>query len=300
MRFVVILLALLFSSPAFAQGKFFSTPSRGGADGARQNAQLTTINSEFERMNACTGAGAVYAPTHPDANAGGCVTAIAERSMTGGLAVQGDAAISGQLDVAGTVRIAGEAEPCNGAKAGSLRYNAALEQMEFCNGSDWGSMGGGGSLAVVASGTVTVPGNSYSTAVTGLAAGSQYSAYVEPTYSTPGCGYILPTFGKGSDGKVAMTLWNNASCGGSVKWSVVRLGGSGTSSGGGTSGGVDGVCPSGETLHICRRYYRWSPTYGWSDTGYGCSPIGGAYLVSSIGDDTGWTNQTLEIALRCQ
>lgn len=169
MRVVVIVFALVLSFPAFAQGKFFSTPSRGGAEGARQNAQLTTINGEFERMNACTGAGAVYAPTHPDANAGGCVTAIAERSMTGGLAVQGDATVqghlnanggldvngntavggnltvSGQIDVTGSIKISGGSAPCNSGRAGSLRYNSSAQQIEFCNGTAWSSLGDGAS-----------------------------------------------------------------------------------------------------------------------------------------------------------
>jgi len=67
------LVCLLPFVDASAQSKFFSTPSRGGAEGAKQNAQLTTLQTENERMNACTAAGRVYAPTHANRDANDCI-----------------------------------------------------------------------------------------------------------------------------------------------------------------------------------------------------------------------------------
>lgn len=75
-RILLLFIALLCTASAanvMAQSKFFSTPSRGGAEGARQNAQLTTLQGENERMNACTAAGRVYAPTHPNRDANSCI-----------------------------------------------------------------------------------------------------------------------------------------------------------------------------------------------------------------------------------
>lgn len=65
---------MLTSAEVLGQDKWMVTPSRGGAEGAKQNAQLTTINNEFSRMNACTGVGRIYAPTHPSADLSGCVS----------------------------------------------------------------------------------------------------------------------------------------------------------------------------------------------------------------------------------
>lgn len=84
MRFIVIGLMLLLQNAAYAQSKFFSTSSRGGAEGAKQNAQITSLQSENDRMNACTAAGMIYAPTHAGANAQGCV---ANFTFTGNLGV---------------------------------------------------------------------------------------------------------------------------------------------------------------------------------------------------------------------
>ncbi|MBI1364022.1 MAG: hypothetical protein GC134_08550 [Proteobacteria bacterium] len=71
----VLLGAALVALPenALAQSKFFSSSSRGGGEGAKQNAQVTSLQGENDRMNACTAAGMIYAPTHASANPQGCV-----------------------------------------------------------------------------------------------------------------------------------------------------------------------------------------------------------------------------------
>lgn len=163
---------MLTSAEVLGQDKWMVTPSRGGAEGAKQNAQLTTINNEFSRMNACTGVGRIYAPTHPSADLSGCVTEVAGRSMAANLAVGGAAQVSGSvtiggglsvsgpvmlplgvgvgvnppataLDIGGAIKIAGTSETCDASKPGAIRYNPSSQQMEFCNGTTWGPMGGG-------------------------------------------------------------------------------------------------------------------------------------------------------------
>jgi hypothetical protein len=230
---------VLTSLDVLGQDKWMVTPSRGGAEGARQNAQLTTLNNEFSRMNACTGVGRIYAPTHASADPNGCVTEVAGRSMAANLFVMGLTGLgtatptqrlhvvdgyirnsggAGQwkgielentdtsrrwqltmrtqseagnydnlmihhndgsgwiahhtfakegsvgigttdpqtrLDVNGAIKIAGTSETCDTPKAGAIRYNTSSQQMEFCNGTTWGSMGG--NTIRVESGTSVIP-----------------------------------------------------------------------------------------------------------------------------------------------
>lgn len=224
---------------AHGQDRWIVTPSRGGAEGAKQNAQVTTIINEFSRMNACTGVGQIYAPTHASAGSNGCVTEVAGRSMAANLIVMGLTGLgtatptqrlhvvdgyirnsggagqwkgielentdtgrrwqltmrtqseagnydnlmihhndgSGwiahhtfakegsvgigttdpqtQLDVNGAIKIAGTSETCDTPKAGAIRYNTSSQQMEFCNGTNWGAMGG--NTIKVESGTSAIP-----------------------------------------------------------------------------------------------------------------------------------------------
>jgi cytoskeletal protein CcmA (bactofilin family) len=101
-----------------AQSKFFSTSSRGGAEGAKQNAQLTTLQSENERMNACTAAGRIYAPTHPNKDVNDCIphltldptsgAAAFTNGVTvdsGGTTVTGNSIFNNNLTVGGTTAI---------------------------------------------------------------------------------------------------------------------------------------------------------------------------------------------------
>ena len=194
----IFILTLLAASPAVAQSKFFSTPNRGGVEGAKQNVILTVLQNEQQRMNTCTAAGMIYAPTHPDADAGGCTNTAGRRlladevRLTGGsplirFSAEGAPAgqrnyqiqnsggslhfgpvddnwawqggyismdrnlnlnIPGRLTVGGAVKLAGASEACNGGAAGSIRYNASGQRIEFCNGTAWGGMAGGGSGSV--------------------------------------------------------------------------------------------------------------------------------------------------------
>jgi hypothetical protein len=56
---------------------------------------------------------------------------------------------STRLDIAGEVKIANSGTACSATTEGSVRYNSASKTMEFCNGSSWGSMGGGCSGTLV-------------------------------------------------------------------------------------------------------------------------------------------------------
>jgi cytoskeletal protein CcmA (bactofilin family) len=66
-----------------AQSKFFSTSSRGGAEGAKQSAQVSTLQGENERMNACTAVGRIYAPTHPNRDSNDCIQHLTLDPATG-------------------------------------------------------------------------------------------------------------------------------------------------------------------------------------------------------------------------
>lgn len=95
------------ASTVVAQSKFFSTPGRG-AEGAKQNAQVTTLQGENERMNACTVQGRIYAPTHPNRDSDDCIPHLTLNPSTGAatftndVTVQGSAAFNTTLNVVGT------------------------------------------------------------------------------------------------------------------------------------------------------------------------------------------------------
>lgn len=83
MFFSLLLIVFLPFESATAQSKFFSTPSRGGAESAKQNAQLTTLHGEFVRMNACTAQGRIYAPTNANKDANDCIAAFTVNAANG-------------------------------------------------------------------------------------------------------------------------------------------------------------------------------------------------------------------------
>ena len=58
-----------------------------------------------------------------------------------------------KLDVNGAIKIANDATTCDGTIAGAMRYNGGA--IEFCNGTAWGALGGGGG------GNVSNGGNSF-------------------------------------------------------------------------------------------------------------------------------------------
>ena len=123
------ILLLTATSDCLAQDKFFSTPARGGAEGARQNAQLNTLQGELERMNTCTSAGLIFAPTHPSADENGCASEM------------GDRQIDGSLSVSGSVHIGQDNRPCLSDDEGRVRYSKINSLLEFCDGAEWRAIG---------------------------------------------------------------------------------------------------------------------------------------------------------------
>lgn len=122
----ILFLLLVVAMPSHAQSKFFSTPSRGGAEGAKQNAQIMTFQNAFQRMNACTAQGRVYAPTNANKDANDCIAAFTINAATGdttttgrgnfnngvtlsnGLTIaSGGASITGNSDITGNTTITG-------------------------------------------------------------------------------------------------------------------------------------------------------------------------------------------------
>lgn len=155
---LAVVLFTLCSCHVQAQSKFFSTPSRGGAEGAKQNAQLSAFGSELQRMNFCTGAGLIFAPTHPSADANGCTQAAGSRELAGGLAVGADAQVSGSLSVGGDAELTGSVAIggslavaggvqlgshtlCDSANEGTLRYVASQKTVLLCDGASWIELG---------------------------------------------------------------------------------------------------------------------------------------------------------------
>jgi cytoskeletal protein CcmA (bactofilin family) len=119
-RVICILAVAAFLAPAaaFSQSKFFSSSSRGGAEGAKQNAQVTTLQGENERMNTCTALGRVYAPTHPNRDANDCIPHLTLNPTTGaatftngvtvnsgGTTVTGNSTFNNNLTVGGATTV---------------------------------------------------------------------------------------------------------------------------------------------------------------------------------------------------
>ena len=111
--FILVVSFLLTSLEAYAQQKFFTTSNRGGAAGAKQNAQITGLQQKDEAMFDCTQAGMLYAPGHAQADGNGCLPVLTidaggDATFTNGLSVGGVATLSGattinnSLDVTGT------------------------------------------------------------------------------------------------------------------------------------------------------------------------------------------------------
>jgi len=119
-----ITILMFCASTTLAQGKFFSTPGRG-AEGAKQNAQVTTLQGENERMNACTAAGRIYAPTHPNKDANDCIPHLLLNPNSG------QATFTNRVNVnSGGVSITGASTFNNGVTVGaggmSVTGNATL------------------------------------------------------------------------------------------------------------------------------------------------------------------------------
>jgi len=70
-----IVSAICFASPVpvYSQDKWFSTPGRGGAEGAKTQAIIHVLLDQHQRMNSCTSQGRIYAPTNLNRDAQDCI-----------------------------------------------------------------------------------------------------------------------------------------------------------------------------------------------------------------------------------
>lgn len=115
---VLLIAFVLTSADVLGQDKWMVTPSRGGAEGARAQAQLTTIQNESMRMNACTVIGRIYAPTHPNRDANDCIPHLTLNPTTGaatfangvtvnggGATVTGNSTFNNNLTVSGATAV---------------------------------------------------------------------------------------------------------------------------------------------------------------------------------------------------
>jgi len=98
---IAFALAVCPIGTATAQSKFFSTPSRGGAEGGKQNAQITAFQSEHQRMNACTAQGRIYGPAHPNADTDGCIEGLRAWHNNGPIWDFSDAGVHVQMGIIG-------------------------------------------------------------------------------------------------------------------------------------------------------------------------------------------------------
>jgi len=183
---LIMLTIVSLAENVTAQERFFTSPNRGGADGARQSTQLqqetnrgiahqisitalagdlataqattaTSLTALQSSMNvslstaidhSCGNAGMIRGPSHTIA-VGGCVPSLT-------LNPQGNAILTGGLQL-------GSVGNCEASMAGMLRYQAAQGTVQFCDGTAWQEVG----AAPVASGSFTaVTGANPSTVIT--------------------------------------------------------------------------------------------------------------------------------------
>lgn len=159
MKFILSLLIFAMPTAAFAQSKFFATSSRGGAEGAKQNAMLQTLIQENAARMAEAAANAASITTLRDATEAS-LTTISECGAQGTLFGPGHALADGNdcipsLQVAndGNVLFQGGAKfgtsaLCDPTAEGTIRYNVSAKRMEFCNGEVWGMMGGSAGCSI--------------------------------------------------------------------------------------------------------------------------------------------------------
>ncbi|MBI1363918.1 MAG: hypothetical protein GC134_08020 [Proteobacteria bacterium] len=162
--FIVWACFMLYSLDAYGQSKFFSTPNRGGADGAKSQAILQMLMNENAIRKGETTANAASVTTLGAATDASitALKAATDASLTtiGNCGTQGmmfgpghahadgnDCIQSFQVVSDGNVLFQagakfGTSTLCDPTTAGTIRYNGTAKRMEFCNGDVWGMLGG--------------------------------------------------------------------------------------------------------------------------------------------------------------
>jgi hypothetical protein len=154
-RFLVVfvLAASVFSSAAFAQERFFTSPTRGGADGARQNTQLQQLQNSETGQEGCANSGMIYAPGHPQRDGSNCIAPFRIQN-------DGTASLTNQVNVpAGTA-----ATPAVGLGAtNNGLFSAGAGQVNIsAGGTNRVSVGSGG---VSITGDLATTGNVFTGAI---------------------------------------------------------------------------------------------------------------------------------------
>lgn len=170
----------IFMAPiAQAQGTMSTSSGMGASQSSNARLQAELANEKNKRettdtnlqkvddaIKACQNSGKIYAPSHGQADADGCIATLTIDSSgnilatkavraDAGLEVTGTSTISGVLKVtdgsietAGTIKIGGDTATCAGSNdKGSLRYNSSTNKVEFCDGNSWAEFGVGGAGA---------------------------------------------------------------------------------------------------------------------------------------------------------
>lgn len=221
--------SFFFSTAAYGQNKFFSTPNRGGAEGAKGNAMLhTLINENAARMaetaaNAasitalrgavekCGEAQMVYGPDSPDADADGCVKVTDSCGDVGMIGGDGHAlanadgcipslqvANDGRVSFQGGVKI-GNYSLCDATTEGTLRYVSAHKAVLLCDGTSWVEVG----ASPAAGGTFTpVTSAELSTQYTSNAVGVSGFFGTRTATATNGATILVNGFAQGSSANV--------------------------------------------------------------------------------------------------
>lgn len=161
---------MLYSLDAYGQNKFFSTPNRGGVEGAKGQAILNMLmneNAARKRETAANAASITALGNSTDASitalkdaTDASLTTISNCGTQGmifgpghALADGSDCVPSFQIASDGNVLFQagakfGTYELCDPTTAGTIRYNASAKRMEFCNGDVWGMLGGNAGCSI--------------------------------------------------------------------------------------------------------------------------------------------------------
>jgi hypothetical protein len=96
-------LSIGFALDAFAQDRFFtlSGGTRGDTANAKQESQITELDSRADKIDACTSSGKLYMAEHALADVNGCVDVL---TVSNG----GDVALTGELSVASKLSVGGD------------------------------------------------------------------------------------------------------------------------------------------------------------------------------------------------
>jgi hypothetical protein len=73
---LIMLTIVSLAENVTAQERFFTSPNRGGAEGARQSTQLQQLQNTTSSAEACANLGMIYAPSHSQRDASNCIAAF--------------------------------------------------------------------------------------------------------------------------------------------------------------------------------------------------------------------------------